>query len=307
MKISGILYSLKQGLINIWRNKLFSSASIATMTACIFLFGLFYSIVANFQSMVQDVEEGVAITVFFEEDISEEQMQAIGKAIAMAPGVLAQRYVPADAAWEEFKGEYFDGDEEAEEIYGDDNPLEKLSSYEVYLRDVSQQQDLVKYLESLAGVSKVNHSESIANMLADFNRLVGYVSMGIIAILFAVAIFLISNTVSVGIAVRREEIAIMKLIGAADYFVKAPFYVEGIMIGLIGSILPMVILYSIYERIIDFVAEKFSFLNNLMTFLSVDDIFKTLAPVAIVLGIGIGFAGSGLTIQIGRASCRERV
>ncbi len=297
MKISGILYSMKQGLINIWRNKLFSSASIATMTACIFLFGLFYSIVANFQSMVQDVEEGVAITVFFEEDISEEQMQAIGKAIDMAPGVLAQRYVPADAAWEEFKGEYFDGDEEAEEIYGDDNPLEKLSSYEVYLRDVSQQQDLVKYLESLAGVSKVNHSESIANMLADFNRLVGYVSMGIIAILFAVAIFLISNTVSVGIAVRREEIAIMKLIGAADYFVKAPFYVEGIMIGLIGSILPMVILYSIYERIIDFVAEKFSFLNNLMTFLSVDDIFKTLAPVAIVLGIGIGFAGSGLTIR----------
>lgn len=69
------------------------------------------------------------------------------------------------------------------------------------------------------------------------------------------------------------------------------------MIGLIGSILPMVILYSIYERIIDFVAEKFSFLNNLMTFLSVDDIFKTLAPVAIVLGIGIGFAGSGLTIR----------
>ncbi len=297
MKISGILYSMKQGLINIWRNKLFSSASIATMTACIFLFGLFYSIVANFQSMVQDVEEGVAITVFFEEDISEEQMQAIGKAISMAPGVLAQRYVPADAAWEEFKGEYFDGDEEAEEIYGDDNPLEQLSSYEVYLRDVSQQQELVKYLESLAGVSKVNHSESIANMLADFNRLVGYVSMGIIAILFAVAIFLISNTVSVGIAVRREEIAIMKLIGAADYFVKAPFYVEGIMIGLIGSILPMVILYSIYERIIDFVAEKFSFLNNLMTFLSVDDIFKTLAPVAIVLGIGIGFAGSGLTIR----------
>ena len=151
MKISGILYSMKQGLINIWRNKLFSSASIATMTACIFLFGLFYSIVANFQSMVQDVEEGVAITVFFEEDISEEQMQAIGKAIDMAPGVLAQRYVPADAAWEEFKGEYFDGDEEAEEIYGDDNPLEKLSSYEVYLRDVSQQQELVKYLESLAG------------------------------------------------------------------------------------------------------------------------------------------------------------
>ena len=286
MKISGIFYSLKQGIINIWRNKLFSSASIATMTACIFLFGIFYSIVANFQSMVQNVEEGVAITVFFEEDISEEQMKAIGQAIQVAPGVLDKNYVSADEAWEEFKKIYFEGDEEAAEIYGKDNPLEKLASYEVYLRDVSEQQDLVKYLESLAGVREVKQSESLANMLADFNRLVGYVSMGIISILF-----------SVGIAVRREEIAIMKLIGAADYFVKAPFYVEGIMIGLVGSILPMIILYSIYERMIDFVADKFSFLNNLMTFLSVEEVFQTLAPVAIILGIGIGFAGSGLTIR----------
>lgn len=297
MRISGILYSLKQGIINIWRNKLFSSASIATMTACIFLFGLFYSVVANFQSMVQNVEEGVAITVFFEEDVTEEQIQAIGGAINMAPGVLKHKYVSADEAWEEYKMVYFEGDEDAAEMYGDDNPLENLASYEVYLRDVSEQQELVKYLESLAGVREVKQSESIANMLTDFNRLVGYVSTGIITILFAVAIFLISNTVSVGIAVRREEIAIMKLIGAADYFVKAPFYVEGIMIGLVGSILPMVILYSIYERLIRFVADKFSFLNNLMVFLSVDDVFRTLGPVAIILGIGIGFVGSALTIR----------
>ncbi len=297
MRISGILYSIKQGLINIWRNKLFSSASIATMTACIFLFGLFFAIVENFQSMVRNVEEGFAITVFFEEDATEAQIQAIGQAIDMANGVLAKRFVSADAAWEEFKEYYYEDDEEAKDIYGDDNPLEKLASYEVYLRDVAEQKELVTYLEALAGVREVRQSESIANMLADFNRLVGYVSMGIISILFAVAIFLISNTVSVGIAVRREEIAIMKLIGAADYFVKAPFYVEGIMIGLFGSIIPMVILYSIYEKIIGFIADKFSFLSNLMTFLSVDEVFQTLAPVAVILGIGIGFAGSALTIR----------
>lgn len=297
MRISGFLYSLKQGMINIWRNKLFSSASIATMTACIFLFGIFFSIVANFQSMVRNVEEGVAITVFFEEDISEEQLQAIGKAIEMAPGVLDQRYISADEAWEEYKKIYYEGDEEAAETYGDDNPLETMSSYQVYLRDVSQQQDLVKYLEALAGVRQVRQSESLANMLMDFNRLIGYVSMGIITILFAVAIFLISNTVSVGIAVRKEEIAIMKLIGASDFFVQAPFYVEGIMIGLIGSILPMFILYIMYGRLIRFITEKFSFLNNLMTFLAVDDVFRILVPVAVVLGIGIGFVGSALTIR----------
>ena len=116
-------------------------------------------------------------------------------------------------------------------------------------------------------------------------------------ILFAVATFLISNTVSVGITVRKEEIAIMKLIGASDFFVQAPFYVEGIMIGLIGSILPMFILYIMYGRLIRFITEKFSFLNNLMTFLAVDDVFRILVPVAVVLGIGIGFVGSALTIR----------
>ncbi len=296
MRISGLLYSIKQGIINIWRNKLFSTASIATMTACIFLFGLFYAIVANFQSMVRGVEEGVAITVFFDEEVSEEQIQAIGQAIAVSPGVLKQRYISADAAWEEFKDIYYE-DEEADDIYGDDNPLEKLASYEVYLQDVSEQKELVDYLESLAGVREVRQSESVANMLADFNRLVGYVSMGIIMILFAVAIFLISNTVSIGITVRKEEIAIMKLIGASDYFVKAPFYVEGIMIGLIGSILPMLIFYSIYEKLIQFVSEKFNFLSNLMTFLPVNEVFQTLLPAAVALGIGIGFIGSVLTIH----------
>ncbi|MCI9021655.1 MAG: ABC transporter permease [Eubacterium sp.] len=296
MRISGLFYSMKQGIINIWRNKLFSTASIATMTACIFLFGLFYAIVANFQSMVRDVEKGVAITVFFDEDASEEQIQAIGQAIKMAPGVLDQNYVSADAAWEEFKNMFYE-EGEADEIYGDDNPLDKLASYEVYLQDVSEQQELVKHLESLAGVREVRQSESVANMLTDFNRLVGYVSMGIIMILFAVAIFLISNTVSIGITVRKEEISIMKLIGASDYFVKAPFYVEGIMIGLIGSVLPMLIFYSLYEKMIQFVSDKFSFLSSLMTFLPVNEVFQTLLPAAVALGIGIGFIGSAFTIR----------
>lgn len=298
MRMSGIFYSLKQGIKNIWKNKLFSTASIATMTACIFLFGLFYAIVTNFQSMVKNVEEGVAITVFFEDGISDEQIEAIGRAIDLRKeDVLRSRYVSPEEAWEEYKLIYLDGDEEAAEGFGDDNPLKNSASYEIFLNDVSKQEELVNYLESLSGVSEVKQSETVANMLTDFNRLVGYVSMGIIAILFAVAIFLISNTVSVGITVRKEEIAIMKLIGASDFFVQAPFYVEGIMIGLIGSILPMFILYVMYGRLIGFISEKFSFLNNLMTFLTIEEVFRTLVPVAIILGIGIGFVGSALTIR----------
>ena len=297
MRISGTLYSMKQGIINIWRNKLFSTASIATMTACIFLFGVFYSLVTNFQAIVENVEGSVAITVLFDDDISEEQIQAIGQAIRLRPEVADQKYTSAEEAWEGYKEVYFQGDEEASEGFAEDNPLAHSASYEVFLKDVSQQQQLVTFLESLDGVREVNQSRMVANILTDFNRLVAYVSLGIIVILFAVAIFLISNTVTVGITVRREEIAIMKLIGATDYLVKAPFYVEGILIGLIGSVLPLLILRVMYGKLIDFITDRFSFLSNLLIFLPVQEVFRTLVPVAIVLGIGIGFLGSAVTVR----------
>ena len=127
--------------------------------------------------------------------------------------------------------------------------------------------------------------------------MIGYVSAGIILILLCVAVFLISNTVTIGIAVRREEIAIMKLIGATDYFVRAPFIVEGILIGIIGSALPLTVLYFMYRRIIFYVAEKFRWLSSMLEFLPVEKVFATLIHVGLILGVGIGFLGSRMTIR----------
>ena len=126
---------------------------------------------------------------------------------------------------------------------------------------------------------------------------IGYISAGIILILLGVAVFLISNTITVGISVRREEIGIMKLIGATDYFVRAPFVVEGIVIGLIGAAIPLGILYVLYEKIILYIGDKFKFISNMIQFLSVDQVFHTLVPVALLLGVGIGFIGSRITIR----------
>lgn len=297
MRISTFFYSVKQGVKNIWRNKMFSLASVATMAACIFLFGLFFAIVTNFQSMVKDAEEGVAVTVLFDDDITPQQIAEIGDRIRERPEVAAYNFKSAADAWEEFSQIYFEGDEELAEGFGDDNPLQKSESYEIYLNDVSMQDTLVTYLESLDGVREVRRSEIVANTLSDFNRLIGYVSAGIILILLCVAVFLISNTVTVGIAVRKEEIGIMKLIGATDFFVRAPFVVEGILIGLIGSVLPLVLLYVMYSRLIVYIMEKFNFLSSLMKFLPVDTVFRTLVPVAMALGVGIGFLGSFTTTR----------
>jgi cell division transport system permease protein len=165
------------------------------------------------------------------------------------------------------------------------------------MNDISMQSTLVTYLESIDGIRSVKQSEMVAHTLTDFNSLIGYISAGIILILLGVAVFLISNTITVGISVRREEIGIMKLIGATDYFVRAPFVVEGIVIGLIGAAIPLGILYVLYEKIILYIGDKFKFISNMIQFLSVDQVFHTLVPVALLLGVGIGFIGSRITIR----------
>lgn len=297
MRISTFFYTIKQGIINIWRNKMFSLVSIATMTACIFLFGLFYMIVMNFQSMVRDAESAVAVTVLFDEGISEQRIEEIGELIDGRVEVSKYEFISAEEAWDYFKDIYFEGNAQAAESFGEDNPLANSASYAIYMNDIAMQPMLVTYLESVEGVREVKQSEIVANTLTDFNSLIGYISAGIILILLGVAVFLISNTITVAISVRREEIAIMKLIGATDYFVRAPFIVEGIIIGLIGAVIPLGILYVLYEKIIVYIGEKFSFISSMMKFLSVQEVFHTLIPVALVLGVGIGFVGSRITIR----------
>lgn len=297
MRISSIGYTVKQGLANILRNKIFSLASIATMSACIFLFGLFYAIVVNFQAMVKEAESGVAVTVLFDEGISQEQIEAIGQEIKGRAEVSEYKFISAEEAWEEFQVEYFGDNAEAAAGFADDNPLANSASYAIYMNDISMQPVLVDYLEGLEGVREVRHSTVAASTLSDFNSLIGYISVGIILILLLVAVFLISNTVTTGIAVRKDEIGIMKLIGATDYFVRAPFIVEGVMIGLIGSFLPLLLLYFLYGKVIGYVAEKFNFLSSLLHFLPIRDVFHTLVPVGLLLGVGIGFLGSRITIR----------
>ena len=293
MRINTFFYTLKQGFRNIFRNKLFSLASIATIAACLFLFGIFYAIVANFQHIVKNAEEGVSVWVFFDEGIEDVRIQQIGDMIAKRPEVAKMDFISAEAAWEGFRDEYL-GE------YGDgftENPLENSANYQVYLNDVSMQSALVTYLESIDGVRMVNRSELVATTLTGINALIAYVSVGIIAILLAVSIFLISNTVAIGISVRKEEIKIMKYIGATDFFVRSPFVVEGIMIGLIGAALPRGFIYTIYNVVLEYVTDRFPQLSSLLSFVAVEEVFNVLVPISLGLGVGIGFLGSIVTVR----------
>ena len=293
MRISTLFYTIKQGIINIFRNKWFSLASIATIGACLFLFGIFYAVIINVQNIVKTAQEGVSITVFFDEGISQEKIEEIGVLIDKRPEVSKKSFISADEAWESFKtdylGEYADGFTE--------NPLADSASFEIYLNDVSMQPALVSYLEGVEGIRTVNRSEITAATLTGVNSLLAYVSVAIIAILFAVSIFLISNTVTIGISVRKEEISIMKYVGATDFFVRSPFVIEGIMIGIIGAMIPVAIIFVLYNKVLEYIMEKFSALTNLLAFVPVETVFVNLLPISLIMGVGIGFLGSFTTVR----------
>ena len=309
MKISSLFYTIRQGFANIFRNKWYSLASIATISACLFLFGLFYAIVANFQHIVKTAEEGVSVVVFFHYEgdgkdgadcgphviPSEQRLEEIGQLIAARAEVSEVKFISDDEAWKKFTEDYY-GDSYDPAGFPE-NPLTGMDSYEVYLSDVSMQSALVTWLESIPEVRMVRYSELTANTLSGVNLLIAYVSLGIIVILLAVSIFLISNTVAIGISVRATEINIMKYIGATDFFVRAPFVLEGMIIGLLGAALPLWIIYSIYNYALSYVIERFTVLSGFLNFLSVDDIFRILTPVSLAVGVGIGFLGSFSTVR----------
>ncbi len=296
MRPSTLWFTLKQGIINIKRNWMFSIASILTMAACIFLVGVFYSIVNNVDNIAHKVEQEVPITVFFDEGTTQEQIDEIGRQILQRPEVEKIEFTSADEAWQEFKDQYFQGSDAAEG-FRDDNPLVNSANYAVYMNQIELQGDLVTYIEGLDHVREVEQSEQAANTLGTFNRFVSYASIIIIVILLVISIFLISNTVSVGISVRKEEIGIMKYIGATDAFVRAPFVLEGMLLGIIGAAIPLTALYFLYNTAVEYVLSRFNVLTGVVDFIPVLQIYRVLVPISIALGIGIGLIGSFWTTR----------
>lgn len=293
------MYCVKQGFKNIHRNRLFSLASIGTITCCLFLFGVFFSVIYNFQETVASAETNVGVSAFFAEGVTDEQIQNIKKIIELREEVESVTYISDDEAWEKFKPVYLGAEDETSDALTNlenDNPLEGMNSLTIYLKDTSKQDELVSYLQSLPEIRKVNASETLADAFTSLSRLIGYASLVIIVILVAVAIFLISNTVTIGITARKEEIAIMKYIGATDLFVRGPFLVEAVVIGLVGSAVPLALLRFLYVKVVEFVGTTFPAVDFLK-FSNVNDVFVWLIPISLGIGLGIGLIGSWGTLR----------
>ena len=295
LKIRTLFYCLKQGIRSTWKNRVYSLASAGTITACLLLLGVFYFVVANFNYAVESAESLVGITVFFEDGTEEAQILETKEKIKLRMEVADVVYISAEEAWENYKRDSLN--EELTKTFGSDNPLQNSASLEVSLSDVTMQDALVRYVKSLESVRKVNHSESIAESFAGIKTMVWLISIGLIAILVAVAVFLIRTTISIGINVRREELSIMSIIGATDFFIRAPFVVEGLFIGILGSLLPVGILYVVYGEVVRTLKKQFESVFSTMNFIDRMEIMRRFIPLALTFSLGIGIIASHMTAK----------
>lgn len=297
MRISTASYCLKQGTVNLFKNRLMSLASVGTISACLLVIGVFYIIVSNVEFMIDSLQNNVGIAVFFEEGQTEAQILAIKTDLEENPAIYKIDYISAQAAWDSFKDKYFEGKEELLAGFETENPLKDSASLQIFLADISQQTALVSRIEATSGVRYVRQDQEVTDIIQSFSDLVKYISVVLIAILIIVSVFLISNTVRLAIELRKTEINIMKYIGATDAIIRGPFLIEGAAIGLFGAVLPLGFIYYFYDNAVGRIQDKFLLLNDFLVFMNIHALFARLMPLSVGIGIGIGVIGSMVTIH----------
>ncbi|MDD5833572.1 MAG: permease-like cell division protein FtsX [Clostridiales bacterium] len=301
--MSTFLYCVQRGLLNLKKNILFSMASAATVAACVFLFCMFFAVVSNVSHIALRAETTIGISVFFNEGVPMEEKEAFRDAVIKHGGVREISYRSAEEAWESFKTDYFgDNAEELAEAFADDNPLAESDSYEIFLENIEAQEEEVRFIRSFDIVREVNYANSVVSALNEMNAVIFIVSAVMIGILFAISVFLISNTINLAAHFRRRENEIMRMIGATNLMIRAPFVVEGTFIGFIGAVIPLIMMYFIYKRALLYVAERVSTggqlgaLADVISLIPLGDVYPVMLAAGGILGIGMGFVVSFITI-----------
>lgn len=274
-------YVFKTGFKNLGNKKLFSFASIATIASSVLVFCIFFVLATNIKGIIDKVETTVGIQVFFDSNLSEDEIQELAQNNFVTSDVKSIKFKSSNEAWQKFKMEYFDNKEELAAAFEDDNPLANSASYEILLNDISKQYEYVNYLKSINGVRQVNYSNVLIDSLTSLNIGISTFSLILISLLLIIAMILISNTITLASQFRRKENEIMKLIGATNFMIRAPFVIEGFFIGLFGSIIPIGIVCGLYNYLMKILLEHTTFLKNIFTPVQLNSI----APTMVLYGI----------------------
>lgn len=294
MKFRSIKYFFSEAFSGVIRNRLMSVASIGTVAACIFMIIISYCALTNVDYMLTQIEESIGISIFLEDDADADTVLALNDQLVTMEYVDSVRYISSEEALDEMKQSW-----DAEDILSGfdetNNPL--TGSFEVNLTDISHQSEVVEKIEQLDGVRKIRSSETETEFLVKLSHFLRIFGGVLILALAAISVVIITNTIKLSVFTRRTEISIMKYVGATDWFIRWPFIIEGIIIGIVGASIPIIIAWPLYNKLISIIYEQIPMIHSIVSFRFGIDIFSILLPVALIFGALLGVLGSNISLR----------
>lgn len=294
MKHSIIGYLLGEGFRNVFHNKKSSGASLAIMCATMLIFGLFFMIIENLNNAVETLETQQGMQVFIEKSASEAQISQIGEQIKEVEGVNTVTYVSKEDALNQTK-EKLKNKQALIAGWDEDNPFR--ASYVVTLTDLKLSAGVQEEIFKIDNVADISSRDETINGLVAIANGVRIVSAVILTLLVLISVFIIANTIKLTVHARRKEISIMKYVGATDSFIRWPFIIEGIIIGIIAALISIVVLGVAYNLISNAMTGSSLLTKMGMSLLTFSDMITLLIVVYLVLGIGIGAIGSAISMR----------
>ncbi len=291
MKYNILGYLIGEGFRNVFKNKKSTFSCLAIMCATMLIFGIFFVVGKNIRNAIDQVESSQAIEVFIQNDATDEQIKQLGQEILSIDGVNTVQYKTKEQALNQMK----------EVLKSNQEILNGMdifpASYIVKLTDLQKSAQVQDEINKLDNVKNINSSDETTEKLVSLGNTINIITGIILVLLILISIFIIGNTIKLTVHARRKEISIMKYIGATNSFIRAPFVVEGIIIGTIASMLSVVLIGLAYNMISSRIVG--SSLNNIIGFnlLSFQDLFSLIIIVYALLGIGIGIIGSAMSMR----------
>ncbi|MGJ7044353.1 permease-like cell division protein FtsX [Thermoanaerobacterium thermosulfurigenes] len=290
MKLNTAAYYIREGLTNVKRNRAMTVASITSVTAALLILGLFLIIILNVDSMASQVESQLELKAFINDNYDAAKVAKVGEEIKAISGVKSITFESKKDALNNFKKQLGDKSYLVNGLEND-NPMPQ--SFIVKVTDANMMKQVSEEIKKIDGVTQVSYGQDVVDKLLGIIKIIRIVGLFVILILFIISVVIISNTIKLGVFARRREINIMKYIGATDWFIRWPFLVEGIVLGLVGSVLAIAILGFIYGYASDLVNNKLI----IFTLLPAGVVIRQSLVYFLAMGSLIGAIGSGISIK----------
>ena len=289
MNSNRIGYYIKEGILSIFTHSLMSFASVCIIIAFLVIMGIFALLALNVNAIIGELEKENLLLAYVDESMSEQEARTLRQDLRALPNVTSVTFITRETAYESFLGRY-----EGTERFADVAPDWFAHRYEVYVNDVAFIAETQLHISRINGIRKVNANLEIAKGLVTIRNLVSRISIAIIIILLAISLFMMSNTIKLATFERREEIAIMKMVGATNGFIRWPFIFEGFILGVTGSIAAFAASWALYGIVSTRILEIEIGFFSLIPFTRVS---WQLFIVFAVIGFGVGVGGSGMALN----------